>query len=281
MMRARSEARKDTGPEAAGTTTVSPLLELRGAVVCIGGVEILHGVDLTLTRDENVAILGPNGAGKSTLVGLVTGERRALVRDDGSVAVRVLGRDRWDLFEIRRELGVVSDSLQNDYDRRVGALDVVLSGFFGSIGLYRHQSVTAEMRYRATAALERMGIAELAMRTMDTMSTGEARRALVARALVHEPSALLLDEPFHGLDPRARYELRELLRELAVAGTALVLVTHEIAEIVPEITRVIAVKDGSIAADGAKADLLTGPVMSELFGFPAKVTQGEGYHHMR
>lgn len=258
----------------------SPLLELCGAVVRIGGTEILHGVDLTLTSDENVAILGPNGAGKSTLVGLVTGERRALVGGDGSVAVRVLGRDRWDLFEIRRQLGVVSDSLQTDYTRRVSALDAVLSGFFGSIGLYRHQSVTAEMRDRATGALERLGIARLASRTMDTLSTGEVRRALIARALVHEPSALLLDEPFHGLDPRARYELRESLRGLAAGGTGLVLVTHEIAEIVPEITRVIAVKDGCVAADGPKADLLTGPVMSELFGFPAKVTQSEGYYHL-
>lgn len=258
----------------------APLVELRGAVVRIGGTEILHGVDLTLTRDENVAVLGPNGAGKSTLVELVTGERRALVRDDGSTAVRVLGRDRWDLFDIRRELGVVSDSLQNDYDRRVSALDAVLSGFFGSIGLYRHQAVTAEMRDRASAALERMGIAALASRTMDTLSTGEARRALVARALVHEPTALLLDEPFHGLDPRARYDLRESLRHLAAAGTALVLVTHEISEIVPEITRVIAVSDGRIVADGPKAGLLTGPAMADLFGFPAQVTENEGYYHL-
>jgi iron complex transport system ATP-binding protein len=257
----------------------APLVELRGAVVRIGGTEILHGVDLTLRLGENVAVLGPNGAGKSTLVALITGERRALVHDDGSPAVRVLGRDRWDLFEIRSELGVVSDSLQTDYDRHVTSLDAVLSGFFGSIGLYRHQTVTADMRDRATGALERMGIAHLASRTMDTLSTGEARRALVARALVNEPAALLLDEPFHGLDPRARYELRESLRRLATAGTALVLVTHEKAEIVPEISRVIAVKDGRIAADGPKAELLTGAVMSELFGFPARVTEDEGYYH--
>lgn len=260
--------------------TAAPLFELRDAVVRIGGTEILHGVDLTLTLDENVAILGPNGAGKSTLVALVTGERRALVRDDGSSPVRVLGRDRWDLFEIRRQLGVVSDSLQTDYDRHVSVLDAVLSGFFGSIGLYRHQSVTADMRDRATGALERMGIVCLATRTMDTLSTGEARRALIARALVHEPAALLLDEPFHGLDPRARYELRESLRELAAAGTGLVLVTHELAEIVPEISRVIALQDGRIEADGPKAGLLTGPGMSELFGFPARVTENEGYYHL-
>jgi iron complex transport system ATP-binding protein len=210
----------------------------------------------------------------------VVGERGALAHDDGSAAVRVLGQERWDLFEIRRELGVVSDSLQTDYDRHVSALDAVVSGFFGSIGLYRHQAVTADMRDRACAALERMGIAGLALRTMDTLSTGEARRALIARALVHEPAALLLDEPFHGLDPRARYELRKSLRELAAGGTGLVLVTHEIAEIVPEISRVIAVKDGRIAADGAKGELLTGPVMSDLFGFPAKVTETDGYYHL-
>jgi iron complex transport system ATP-binding protein len=263
-----------------GRPAIAPLVELRDAVVRIGGTEILHGVDLVLTSDENVAILGPNGAGKSTLVGLVVGERRALVHDDGSAAVRVLGQERWDLFEIRRELGVVSDSLQTDYDRHVSALDAVVSGFFGSIGLYRHHAVTADMRDRACAALERMGIAGLALRTMDTLSTGEARRALIARALVHEPAALLLDEPFHGLDPRARYELRESLRELAAGGTGLVLVTHEIGEIVPEISRVIAVRDGRIAADGAKEELLTGPVMSDLFGFPAKVTETNGYYHL-
>ncbi len=181
----------------------TPLLELRNATVVRDGRAILDIDGLVLREGEHVAILGPNGSGKSTLVGLLTRDVRPLFRDDGP-SVLLRGRALWDLMETRRFLGVVSNVLQEDYDRRVSVSDAVLSGYFGSIGLYRDHELTPAMRERAGELLELLGIATYAERTMDTLSTGEARRALIARSLVHDPAALVLDEPCDGLDRTRR-----------------------------------------------------------------------------
>lgn len=257
----------------------TPLLELRNATVLRDGCAILDVDHLVLHEGEHVAILGPNGSGKSTLVGLLTRDVRPLYRDDGP-SVLLRGRALWDLMETRRFLGVVSDALQEDYDRRVSVRDAVLSGYFGSIGLYRDSELTGEMRARAGELLELLGISAFADRTMDTLSTGEARRALIARALVHEPAALVLDEPCDGLDPRATWSFLRTLRSLATPTRALVLVTHHVSDIVPEISRVIMLREGRVFADGPKDDVMTSERLSELFGFPASLEKRDGSYRI-
>jgi len=204
------------------------LIELRDAEVVREGRTILHVDSLAFREGEHVAVLGPNGAGKSTLIGLLTRDIRPLVRDEPPVLLR--GQARWDLFEARRVFGVVSDALQDDYRVRVTVRDVVLSGYFGSVGLYRSGEITAAMRTRAEELLEHLGITALADRTMDTLSTGEARRALIGRALVHDPA---MDEPFGALDAMTReYMNVELLRIWQESNQTIVLVTHSIPEAV-------------------------------------------------
>jgi len=255
----------------------SQLISLRDAEVVRDGRTILKVDSLDFREGEHVAILGPNGAGKSTLIGLITRDVRPLARDEPAVLLR--GQARWDLFEARRVFGVVSDLLQDDYHRRVTVRDVVLSGFFGSVGLYRRAEVTASMHERAEELLAYLEIEELAERTMDTLSTGEARRALIGRALVHDPALLVLDEPTHGLDPAGTYHFLELLRRIA-GRSALVVVTHHVADIVPEIDRVVMLKDGGVFRDGSKADLLTGPALSALYGVPAEVEERGGWYRL-
>lgn len=255
-----------------------PLVEFRDATVVLGGTSALDRVTLTLDRGVNVAILGPNGSGKSTLVRTIAGDCRAMA--DGVGSVRLLGEDRWSLFDLREHLGVVSDDLQAMCSRPITARAAILGGFFGSIGVYPHQHVTPAMRRRADEVLGFLGIAHLADRRMDTLSTGEARRALIGRALAHDPEVLILDEPYDGLDPSARFHVRELLRTLARDGTSLVLVTHDIADIVPEVTRVVLMRDGRVVADVPKSEALTSERLSALFGFPAAVTEREGYYHL-
>jgi len=257
--------------------TSGPLIELRDAEVVRDGRTILHVDNLAFREGEHVAVLGPNGAGKSTLIGLLTRDIRPLVRDEPPVLMR--GASLWDLFAARRIFGVVSDALQEEHRRRLTARDVVLSGFFGSIGLYRPGEVTPEMEARAGELLDHLGIADLADRTMDTLSTGEARRALIGRALVHDPALLVLDEPTHGLDPAGAYHFLRLLRRIAET-TALVIVTHHVSDIVPEVDRVVMLKDGRVFRDGPKREMLTGAALSTLYGVPAETEERDGWYRL-
>jgi len=262
------------------TNSATPLLQLLDCTVVADGRPILSVDTLTLDPGENVVILGPNGAGKSTLIRLLTRDVRPLAHEDGSPAVLLLGKQRWAIAEARRVMGVVSDSLQEQYDVAVTARDTVVSGFFGSIGLYRHMTVTPEMYEKADELLELLGITHLADRTMDTMSTGEARRALIARALVSDPAVLVLDEPTDGLDPAAQYHVLRAVSAIARAGHTVVLVTHHVSDIVPEVSRVVTLKDGRILHDGPKAKMLTDAPISELFGFPAHLEQRDGLYRL-
>lgn len=255
----------------------APLIELRDAEVVRDGRTILHVGSLAFREGEHVAILGPNGAGKSTLIGLITRDVRPLAREAAPVLLR--GQARWDLFEARRVFGVVSDALQDDYRTAVTVRDVVLSGFFGSIGLYRRAEVTTEMQTRAEELLAYLHITSLATRTMSTLSTGEARRALIGRALVHKPALLVLDEPTHGLDPAGTYHFLQLLRRLA-EHTALVIVTHHVADIMPEVERVVMLKDGGVFHEGPKAGLLTAEALTRLYGVPAEVEERGGWYRL-
>lgn len=259
--------------------TTTPLLELRDAVVVRDGRAILDVEHLVLRRAEHVAVIGPNGSGKSTLIGLITRDVLPLARDEA--AVRLLGRERWDLFEARRLFGIVSPALHAAYRRRVTVREVVLSGYFGSIGLYRRTEVTREMAERVEALLGRYGLVALAERTFGTLSTGEARRALIARALVHDPPALVLDEPCDGLDPGAAARFLETVRELAAEGRTLVMVTHHVSDIVPEIERVVMLANGRVVADGPKMELLTNERLSALFNAPVRAERVGGWFALR
>src|SRR5581483_413603 len=181
----------------------------------------LKDVSLRIGLGEHVAILGPNGCGKSTLIKTITRECYPLVREGSSV--RILGRDHWNVFELRKLLGIVSSDLMATCTRDATGRDIALSGFFSSIGIWPHQQVTAEMHQKASQALAMLEISHLADRFTDEMSSGEARRVLLARALVHDPHALILDEPSTALDLSAQHELRQIFRKLAQAGIGIVM----------------------------------------------------------
>ena len=251
------------------------LLELSNVTVLRGGRRALDGVTLSIPRGQNTAVLGPNGAGKSTLLRMLNGEFFPVRRP--GVRMRLLGRERWNVFEVRRQLGVVSHELQAAHHGWLSGLDVVCSGFFASVGVYRHQGLTEAQRRRATATAESVGAGELLERRFDTLSSGEQRRLLLARALVHEPHTLLLDEPATGLDLRAAFRLMERLRTLAEAGTTLIVVTHHVDQIPPEVERVLLLKAGQVFADGPKDEVLTGAILSKLFQVDVQVVERDGY----
>jgi iron complex transport system ATP-binding protein len=238
----------------------------------------LKEVSLRIGLGEHVAILGPNGCGKSTLIKTITRECYPLVREGSSV--RIMGRDRWNVFELRKLLGIVSSDLMATCTRDATGRDIALSGFFSSIGIWPHHQVTPAMHEKATQALSMLEVSHLADRFTDEMSSGEARRVLLARALVHDPHALILDEPSTALDLFAQHELRLIFRKLAQAGIGLVMVTHHLSDLIPEIDRVVLMDRGRIVADGPKREILVAPRLSELFGLPLDLTERDGYYNL-
>lgn len=238
---------------------------------------ILDRLSLRIEAGEHVAILGPNGCGKSTLVKTITRDLYPLQKE--GMTARILGRDRWHLFDLRHQLGVVSHDLANICNRPIKGLETVLSGFYGSIGLMMSQAPDAAMTAKAEALMEEFAIAHLRNRWLDELSSGEARRILIARALVHEPQALLFDEPSTSLDLVAQRELVNVLRSLSRRGVALVLVTHHLADIIPEIERVILMRAGKVIADGPKRDLLTASTLEALFGTPVELVCHDDFFH--
>lgn len=245
--------------------------------VARGDAVVLHEINLTIRTGEHVAILGPNGCGKSTLIKAITCECYPVVAP--GMSVRLLGRDRWDVSQLRRHLGVVETNLPGEHTGVTRGLDAVVAGFFSASTLWPNLHVTDEMRARAHEALERMQAAHLEQKPVGQMSAGEQRRVMIARALVHEPEMLLLDEPSNALDIAAQRELREALRRVARQGTGLIMVTHHLGDILPEIERVILMRDGRIAEDGLKDELLTANRLGEMFGTEVHVTQKNGYWH--
>ena len=250
------------------------LIEFRQATVLRGRLPALSDLSLSIGAGESVAILGPNGCGKSTLIGTILREFYPLRRDGSSV--KILGQELWNVEDLRACIGIVKNSLLPPAAGIVPARELVVSSFFGSVGLWNHQRPTAAMWSAAEAALDRVGALHLAERDIDELSSGEARRVEIARALVHGPQTLLLDEPGNHLDPRAQAELLTLVRTLAQLGTAIIMVTHHVEEVVPEIERVIMLRDGKLFREGQKEDLLQGSVLSELFQHPIEVTEHGG-----
>ena len=248
-----------------------PFLELRDAVVQRAGAPILSIGSFRLAEGEHLALLGPNGSGKSTFVKLITREVLPLHRDEPPVLFR--GRDRATLAEVRQSLGIVSASMQDQIAVHMPALDVVAGGMFGTLGVPMRAADAAVdgARARARDAMELLGVDDLAARDIMTLSTGQARRVLVARALVHDPDALVFDEPCTGLDPEGMHYVRSSMRTLAQAGKSIVLVTHYPEDVIPEIRRVVLLKDGRMYADGMKDSLMTDQVMSDLFDVPLHV----------
>jgi iron complex transport system ATP-binding protein len=259
-------------------TPTAPLLELNGATVMRDGRAILSVDRFTIAEGERLAILGPNGSGKSTLIKLLTRDILPLWAEPAPVLFR--GQPRIALEDARKLLGLVSADAQEQADVILPALDVVLGGFFGALGVPPRRTPTPAQRERALAALGELEVAHLAERTMTTLSTGEARRVLFARALVHDPAVLVLDEPTNGLDPHASYHVRQAVRSLARGGRSLVLVTHHVEDISPEIDRVVMLRDARIVADGPKRKLLTSERLSELFAIPAKLEERGGEYRL-
>jgi iron complex transport system ATP-binding protein len=262
---------------------MASIVELDHVHVARGNKLVLHDIRLRIERGEHLAILGPNGCGKSTLLKTITCELYPLVRPE--TRVRIMGRERWDLTELKRRMGVVAADLPGKQTLSITGLDAILTGFFSSSILWPNLTVTDRMRERAEVILTQVNADDLRARPVGEMSAGQQRRIMIGRAMAGTSSddadgnaqMLLLDEPSNALDLAAQQDLRDMLRKLAERGTAILLITHHIADILPEIDRIVMMKDGRIAADGRKEQLLTESQLGKLFGRKIALIERDGY----
>jgi len=255
--------------------SVAAIVELEHVNVARGTNVVLHDVSLRIEAGESLAILGPNGCGKSTLLKTMTCECYPLARPE--TRVRIMGRERWDLTELKRRMGVVSAELPGRQTLTTTGFDAILTGFFSSSTLWPNLTVTEAMRARAEEVLVMVGAGTLRGKLVGEMSAGQQRRVMIGRALAGGGEMLLLDEPSNALDLGAQHDLRVMLRELAQREVAIVLITHHIGDILLEMERVVMMRGGKIVADGKKSELLTASRLSELFGREIQVSERDGW----
>lgn len=253
------------------------LIEICNATIWRGSTRVFEGLNLSIEQHERVAILGPNGSGKTTLLKTINRELYPVVKPDSYV--RILGRERWNVWQLRKQIGVVSNDLHQRYDPANSALDVVVSGFYSSIGIHGvlADRITAEERQAAIKTLSDLGLENLRDTPLKKMSSGQQRRCLLARALVHNPATLILDEPTSGLDFAASFDYLARIRELARDGRNIAIVTHHLNEIPPEVDRIILLQAGRVAADGSKTEVLRSEILSSVYETPIRVAEVDGF----
>lgn len=253
------------------------LVHLEHVNLVRGSRAVLHDISFSMRKGEQIALLGPNGCGKSTLMKMVTCEFYPLAEPE--MHVRIFGREHWDVTELKKRLGVVQSELPGRPILSLSGFEVILTGFFSSSSLWPHLTITPDQLERTEATLHRVGATELRKRIFGEMSSGQQRRILIGRALVASADCLLLDEPSNALDLYAQHGLRELLRALARQGTSILLITHHVADIIPEIRRIVMMKDGRIVEDGSRVQLLTAEKLSELFAVQVRLEEHDGLLH--
>lgn len=245
------------------------ILELDHVHLVRGSTTILRGLSLGVTAGEHTAILGPNGSGKSTLLKLLMRHIYPSVVDGRAGSVRLFGETEWNVWDLRTRLGFVSGEIDHHFmmgrSGRLSVMQAALTGFFSSELEPDEDKVTEWMRTRAAQALKWLGMSGLSERPLQHLSTGERRRAMLARAMVHQPIALVLDEPTAGLDLRAQDQLLRHLEHLATLGTTLILVTHHMSEILPCIERTVLLGEGRVVFDGSTERALEAERLSKCF----------------
>lgn len=244
----------------------------------LSGRPVISNFSLQLRLGESTTVLGPNGAGKSTLVKLIERSLHPIVAPRSHL--RLFGSSTVNLWQLRRRLGVVNSELETRFPVMISALEVVLSGLFGSMRLGRDQTPLPEQIAATRALLERLDLIAIADQPFGQLSDGQRRRLMLARALVHAPEVLVLDEPSRALDLKACHQLLQTLRELCRSGTTVVQVTHRIDTIVPEMQRVICLNAGAVVGDGSAAEMLTTERLSTLFNTDLSVVEANGYRQV-
>ncbi|MGB7401341.1 MAG: ATP-binding cassette domain-containing protein [Arcobacter sp.] len=242
---------------------------------------ILKELNLKIEDNQHWAILGANGSGKSTLIKLISSQIHP--RQNYPHKKLILGKERYSLFDLRKAMGIITNDLHNhfyDQGNFLSGYEVVLSGYYSSIGVFEHQDFTQEQHDKANEILEYLEITDLKDKIVAKMSTGQLRKCIIGRALIHDPKAFILDEPTVGLDIKAQLNFIKLLRKLSQKAN-IILVTHHLEEIFEEITHVALIKDQTIFKQGKKEDILNSENISDTFGLELKINSSNNRYFIQ
>ena len=234
---------------------------------------VLKDINLKIKSGEHFAILGANGSGKSTLMKLIQSQIHP--RHTKKFKKEIFGKSIYSIFDLKKELGVITNDLHNYFEKEAGYLtgfEVVLSGFYSSIGVFTHQDFTKKQIQKAIEVMNFLEIIDLKNKKVSSMSTGQLRKCIVARALIHDPKAFVLDEPTVGLDIKAQINFIKLLQKISLKST-IILVTHHLEEIFPEIKNVALIYNNTIFKIGKKEDILNSENLSTIFDIKIEVKQ--------
>ena len=257
------------------------LFFMENVTVVRNGKRILGPLDLTVDEGESIAVIGRNGSGKTTLSKLMKGEISPYYDKLAHSTLKIMDRDDWNIFDLKRTVVSVSSDDEDFFSGRITAGEILLTGFFGSDAIYPVHEITDDMVSRAKEVSKIIGISELLDREFSTLSQGERRAVIIARALMPGPKAMILDEPTNSLDPIASGQLIDLIGRMIGQNISVIMITHRLEDIPRGIDRVIGIREGLNVADGKKKDILTSEKVSEIYGSPAEVRCDSGLYSLR
>lgn len=242
---------------------------------------VLKNINLKIKENEHWVILGSNGSGKSTLIRLISNDLYPNTKYP--FKKEIFGKDRWSIFDLKRNLGIITNDLHNYFEKQgsfLSAYEVILSGYFSTIGVFKHQDFTKEQHKKALEVLEFLDILKIKEKRVHQMSTGQLRRCIIGRALIHEPKAFILDEPTVGLDIKAQNSFIKLIQKLSKKAS-IILVTHHIEEIFPEVSHVALIHNNTIFKQGLKKEILTSKNLSEVFDISINLEEENDRYYIK
>ena len=245
------------------------------------GKRILGPLDLTVDEGESIAVIGRNGSGKTTLSKLMKGEISPYYDELAHSSIKIMDRSDWNIFDLKKNVVSVSSDDEDFFSGSITVGEILLTGFFGSDAIYPIHQVTEDMIARAKEISRTFGIDTLLDRGFSTLSQGERRAVIIARALMPGPKAMILDEPTNSLDPIASGKLIDLIGRMIDQNISVIMITHRLEDIPKGIVRVIGIRDGIKIADGRKEDVLTSDTVSKIYGSPAEVRCDDGIYSLR
>ncbi len=241
----------------------------------VGINRVFTNLNLNLNLKENTVILGPNGSGKSSLIKLINRSIYPVIKNSSSF--KLFGKENINLWDLRSRVGFVSNELGYRIYGKSSVFDVIHSGYGGSYGHPSTTSRTNKSINECNELINTLGLWDLKDKFYSELSDGQKRTSIIGRALIHKPNVLVLDEPTSGLDIKSKYQFLNLLGELCLSDTTILLVTHSVECIFEQITRVILLKSGSIIGDGQTHDILNSRKLGDLYETNLQLLKSNGY----
>ena len=243
--------------------------------VCIDQKKILSNININLKFGENTVILGPNGSGKSTFLKLLNRSVYPIISCKSSF--KLFNKENINIWDVRKKVGFLFKEMEQRVNYEMNLYDLIASGFSGTFNSRYSKLISKKEKEKIEYLIIEWELESIINNKFKSLSDGQRRRALIARALVYQPSLLVLDEPFCNLDIKSNFILNRNLNNLINKSTNIIYVTHNLESILSSTNRVILLKEGEIINDGSPNKIIESKILSDLFQMSIKVIKQEDY----